>query len=170
MQAPWCWSKTETCRSDIYLYFHVNFNVFFLINKSAFVGEWTQQVIYLVQFARPPADETVILTPFSTFSYLCSYIYFYNFHVSLQDTCSVMLWNPPYMDRFCLYIYCELENCPLLCHYAASNDREEGRSQLLRDETLKSLLLPTVRCPQFQGLTNLKCLKSNLCFIHAFMM
>ena len=31
MQAPWWWSKTETCRSDIYVYFNVNFNVFFKI-------------------------------------------------------------------------------------------------------------------------------------------
>ena len=29
MQAPWWWSKTETCRSDIHVYFNVNFNVFF---------------------------------------------------------------------------------------------------------------------------------------------
>ena len=28
MQALWWWSKTETCRSDIYVYFNVNFNVF----------------------------------------------------------------------------------------------------------------------------------------------
>ena len=33
MQAPWWWSKTETCRSDIYVYFNVNFNVFFKIKK-----------------------------------------------------------------------------------------------------------------------------------------
>ena len=31
MQAPWWWSKTETCRSDIYAYFNVNFNVFLKI-------------------------------------------------------------------------------------------------------------------------------------------
>ena len=30
MQAPWWWSKTETCSSDIYVYFNLNFNVFFL--------------------------------------------------------------------------------------------------------------------------------------------
>ena len=33
MQAPWWRSKTETCRSDIYIYFNVNFNVFFKIKK-----------------------------------------------------------------------------------------------------------------------------------------
>ena len=33
MQAPWWWSKTETCRSDIYVYFNVIFNVFFKIKK-----------------------------------------------------------------------------------------------------------------------------------------
>ena len=31
MQAPWWWSKTEICRTDIYVYFHVNFNVIFEI-------------------------------------------------------------------------------------------------------------------------------------------
>ena len=39
VQAPWWWSKTETFRIDIYVHFNVNFNLFFLINKSAFVGE-----------------------------------------------------------------------------------------------------------------------------------
>ena len=34
MQARWWRSKTETCRSDIYVYFNVNFNVFFQINKN----------------------------------------------------------------------------------------------------------------------------------------
>ena len=29
----WWWSKTETCRMDIYVYFNVNFNVFFKIKK-----------------------------------------------------------------------------------------------------------------------------------------
>ena len=33
MQAPWWSSKTETCRSDIYVYFNVNFNVFFKLIK-----------------------------------------------------------------------------------------------------------------------------------------
>ena len=33
MQAPWWWSQTETCRSDIYVYFNVNFNVFFKLIK-----------------------------------------------------------------------------------------------------------------------------------------
>ena len=33
MQSLWWWSKTETCRSDIYVYFNVNFNVFFKIKK-----------------------------------------------------------------------------------------------------------------------------------------
>ena len=33
MQAPWWRSKTETCRSDIYVYFNVNYNVFFKIKK-----------------------------------------------------------------------------------------------------------------------------------------
>ena len=33
MQAPWWWSKTETCSSDIYVYFNVNFNVFFKLIK-----------------------------------------------------------------------------------------------------------------------------------------
>ena len=36
MQAPWWWSKTEISRSDIYVYFNLNFNVFFK-NKNAFV-------------------------------------------------------------------------------------------------------------------------------------
>ena len=43
MQAPWWWSKTETCRSDIYVYFNVNFNVLFKL-KSAFVGDWTLHI------------------------------------------------------------------------------------------------------------------------------
>ena len=33
MQAPWWWPKTETCRSDIYVYLNVNFNVFFKLIK-----------------------------------------------------------------------------------------------------------------------------------------
>ena len=33
MQAPWWWSKTETRRSDIFVYFNVNFNVFFKLIK-----------------------------------------------------------------------------------------------------------------------------------------
>ena len=33
MQAPWWWSKTETCRSDIRVYFNINFNVFFKLIK-----------------------------------------------------------------------------------------------------------------------------------------
>jgi hypothetical protein len=33
VQAPWWWSKNETCRSDIYVYFNVNFNVFFKLIK-----------------------------------------------------------------------------------------------------------------------------------------
>ena len=32
MEAPWWWSKTETCWCDIYVYFNVNFNVF--LNKK----------------------------------------------------------------------------------------------------------------------------------------
>ena len=36
MQAPWWWSKTETRRSDIYVYFNVNFNVFLKIKKWIF--------------------------------------------------------------------------------------------------------------------------------------
>ena len=40
MQAPWWWPKTETCRSDIYMYFNVNFNVFFkLINVHLLMSE-----------------------------------------------------------------------------------------------------------------------------------
>ena len=31
--APWWWSKTETGRGDIYVYFNINFNVFFKIKK-----------------------------------------------------------------------------------------------------------------------------------------
>ena len=34
MQAPWWWSKTETCRSDIYVHFYVNFHVFFFKKKK----------------------------------------------------------------------------------------------------------------------------------------
>ena len=37
MQAPWWWSKTEICRSDIYVYFHVNFNVFLKLIKVHFL-------------------------------------------------------------------------------------------------------------------------------------
>ena len=33
MQAPWWWSKTETCRSEIYVYFNVNFNVLVKLKK-----------------------------------------------------------------------------------------------------------------------------------------
>ena len=33
MQISCWWSKTETCRSDIYVYFNVNFNVFFKLIK-----------------------------------------------------------------------------------------------------------------------------------------
>ena len=48
MQAPWWWSKTETCRSDIYVYFNVNFNVFFkLIKVHLLVSE-----IYIYQNGR----------------------------------------------------------------------------------------------------------------------
>ena len=31
--APWWWPKTETCSSDIYVYFNVNFNVFIKLIK-----------------------------------------------------------------------------------------------------------------------------------------
>jgi len=42
------WSKTETCRSDIYVYFNVHFNVFFkLIKVHLLVSE-----IYIYQNAR----------------------------------------------------------------------------------------------------------------------
>ena len=37
MQAPWWWSKTETCRSDIYVHFNVNFGVFFEIKYVHFL-------------------------------------------------------------------------------------------------------------------------------------
>ena len=48
MQAPWWWSKTETCRSDICVYFNVNFNVFFkLIKVHLLVSE-----LYIYQNAR----------------------------------------------------------------------------------------------------------------------
>ena len=48
MQAPWWRSKTETCRSDIYVYFNVNFNVFFkLIKVHLLVIE-----LYIYQNAR----------------------------------------------------------------------------------------------------------------------
>ena len=43
MQASWLWSKIETCRSEIYMYFNVNFRVFFKL-KSALVGEWTLHI------------------------------------------------------------------------------------------------------------------------------
>jgi hypothetical protein len=33
VQAHWWWSKAETCRSDIYVYFTVNFNVLFKLIK-----------------------------------------------------------------------------------------------------------------------------------------
>ena len=48
MQAPWWWSKNKTCRSDIYVYFNVNFNVFFKLIKVYFlVSE-----LYIYQNAR----------------------------------------------------------------------------------------------------------------------
>ena len=37
VQAPWWWSKTETCRSDIHVYFNVNFNVFFKLIEVHFL-------------------------------------------------------------------------------------------------------------------------------------
>jgi hypothetical protein len=40
VQAPWEWSKTETCGNDNFVYFHVNLN-FPEFKKSVFVGEWT---------------------------------------------------------------------------------------------------------------------------------
>ena len=46
MQAPWWWSKPETRRSDIYVYFNVKFNMFFkLIKAHLLVSE-----IYIVIF------------------------------------------------------------------------------------------------------------------------
>ena len=33
MQAPWWWSRTEMCGSNINVYFNVNFNVFFKLIK-----------------------------------------------------------------------------------------------------------------------------------------
>ena len=48
MRAPWWWSKTETCRSDIYVDFNVNFNVFFkLIKVYLLVSE-----LYIYQTVR----------------------------------------------------------------------------------------------------------------------
>ena len=48
MQAPWWRSKTETCTSPFYVYFNVNFNVFFkLIKVHLLVSE-----LYIYQNAR----------------------------------------------------------------------------------------------------------------------
>ena len=48
MQALWWWSKTETRRSDTYVCFNVNFNVFFkLIKVHLLVSE-----LYIYQNAR----------------------------------------------------------------------------------------------------------------------
>ena len=53
MQAPWWWSKTETCRNDIYVYFNINFNVFFkLIKVHLFVSELYMHPLFLAQ--QPP--------------------------------------------------------------------------------------------------------------------
>ena len=68
MQAPWWWSKTETCRSDIYVYFNVNFNVFFKF-KNAFVGEWT---LHIYQNARCNNKKTYIWCSFLCHLYHCS--------------------------------------------------------------------------------------------------
>ena len=49
MQAPWWSSKTKTCRSAVYVYFNVNFNVFFKMKK--FICWWvnsTNTVLYWV--------------------------------------------------------------------------------------------------------------------------
>ena len=51
MKAPWWWSKTETCRSDIYVYFNVNFNVFFKL-KIVFFGEWTLELLKIFLWGR----------------------------------------------------------------------------------------------------------------------
>ena len=57
MQALWWWSKTETCRSDIYVYINVNFNVFFK-SKIAFVGEWNLQLSlgFIYAYGRKTAE------------------------------------------------------------------------------------------------------------------
>ena len=48
MHTPWWWQKTGTCRSVIYVYFNVNFNVFFkLIKVLLLVSE-----LYVYQNAR----------------------------------------------------------------------------------------------------------------------
>ena len=49
MHAPWWWSKTETRRSDIYVYRNVNFNVFFKLIKVHF---WWVNSTYVYQNAR----------------------------------------------------------------------------------------------------------------------
>ena len=74
MQAPWSWSKTETCRSDIYVYFNINFNVFFkFIKVHLLVSELQiyqnarcndRKKLFLPRF--PPVDKNLIthLFPF----------------------------------------------------------------------------------------------------------
>ena len=70
VQASWGWSKTETCRSDNYVYSSVKLN-FSKFNKNAVVGEWT---IYRLHTAR--CNDKSVRTckaRFCTVSVLCWY-------------------------------------------------------------------------------------------------
>ena len=102
MQAPWWWSKTETCSSDIYVYFNVNFNVFFkLIRVHLLVSE-----LYIHQNARCNDKESHILICIPIFSIS-----------TLLRTCvcllnsfllyvSVLILLAPFFWKFCISFNC----------------------------------------------------------------
>jgi len=62
MQVSWWWSKSETCRSETYVYFNVNCNVFFkLIKVHLLVSELYTHYGQLSSFISP-----MILTSFAS--------------------------------------------------------------------------------------------------------
>ena len=60
MQAPWWWTKTVTCRSDIYVYFNVFFkliNVYLLVSELyIYQNAWCNNKNYMVKYLQLGTD------------------------------------------------------------------------------------------------------------------
>ena len=99
MQAPWWWSKIETCRSDIYVHSNVNFNAFFKIIEVPFLV----RELYIYQW-------TVHISVNCTYiSEL--YIYQWTVHISVNCTYSQVISYFLFMDSlFFIFLIFALTN------------------------------------------------------------
>ena len=88
MQAPWWWSKTETCRSDIYVYFNVNFNVFFKIKN--FICCWVNSTKASIQVKQIEIYKRISLQRFNTGNFRSKFLYLW---------LTFFLPNPPVITK-----------------------------------------------------------------------